>query len=509
MRKLYNLFINELIKNVKKISVLVMLIIMVVCVLGIGSIIKFSEYMNKRSLEMNNSSSTQKSDYWKDQIKNEITNMENQLSLNSQQSGEIIYSESPEIIKIRIEMYKKALEKDINVFSTSYKAQAINSIINYKTELLTLSAIPLPEKNTTDRKTLLEGFIVDLNKAIDNSSIADYVKVKNEEVKASNISDEEKQIEYDVNALRIKYNIAGNQDMNGSDSAEFMLDSIKSLKTSLLNNIDYTIGTIKPLTPQNRIEAENKLAVNLYKLDKSISDTTTTVFGIDTAVSGMMGVGIFIMIILLIILGGSAISQEISTGSIKSIIISPAKRWKIFLSKVLAIFTIGVFAAIILYIVTMLFSGLLFGFKSGQPYIYAVNGMAHGLNFYLYKFIYLFINFTEVIIFMIFALMLSTVTRNTAASVGISMAVYFGGNVAVTFIAFFFKGEWVKFIPFVNFGIADRLFASSTLNQASMGSAGMNNILQIPVIFSVFYLAVLFICLFYTALDSFNRREIK
>jgi ABC-type transport system involved in multi-copper enzyme maturation permease subunit len=108
---------------------------------------------------------------------------------------------------------------------------------------------------------------------------------------------------------------------------------------------------------------------------------------------------------------------------------------------------------------------------------------------------------------MMLAFMLSVITRNTAASVGISIAVYFGGNLANTFISLFATGEWAKFIPFNNMSLASRLFPDP------MGSFGMNIFGYQSVVpsitFSAVYLAVLVICMGYIALDSFNRRDIK
>ncbi len=218
--------------------------------------------------------------------------------------------------------------------------------------------------------------------------------------------------------------------------------------------------------------------------------------------SNMLSVGIFMLVILVMILAGGSVSSEISTGSIKSLIISPVKRWKIFTAKFLSLLSVGVIAALIIYAFSLLASGLLFGFDFGGTYTFTKNGTEHEMNYYLFKFAALFTDFITVIVFTLFAFMLSILTRNTAASVAISLAVYFVGGQANTLLMMFTSGEWRRFIPFNNMEITSKIFSDTAQNTLP---GQVNNSLT----FSLVYLAVLLICMGYTALDSFNRRDIK
>ena len=109
---------------------------------------------------------------------------------------------------------------------------------------------------------------------------------------------------------------------------------------------------------------------------------------------------------------------------------------------------------------------------------------------------------------MLFAFMLSVITRNTAASVGISIGVYFGGSMAMGIVTQLFRGEWIKFIPFSNLSLSNKFFPYSGVNDILSEMTGVETVGSTSLAFSLCYLAVLCICLLYIAKDSFCRRDI-
>lgn len=380
-----------------------------------------------------------------------------------------------------------------------------------------LKKIPSGQLTDENKKSITynEDIISRLLKVINNKDFKEYINISNDIINNDlNLSAEEKKIFLESNDLRLKLSITGEENnVFNQDPSENSISLIENSKRSLLYNLDYSNGQGTPasLTPEQREKIINDLAVNTYKVENKISSMQSTTSSKDIAVTGMLGIGLFMIIILIMILAGGAVSQELSSGSIKSLIISPAKRWKIFTAKVLSLLTIGIIASLILYIFTILTNGFLFGFSSGSPYIFATNGVAHELNFYLYQLFNVFISFIDVIVYMMLALMLSIITRNTAVSVGISIALYFGGTIANTFLLQFAKGEWLKFIPFNNLGLTTKIFSYDVIPQAQNGAmtGGITTSLDLPVNFSLCYLAVILICMGYIALDSFNRRDIK
>jgi len=124
------------------------------------------------------------------------------------------------------------------------------------------------------------------------------------------------------------------------------------------------------------------------------------------------------------------------------------------------------------------------------------------MNFYLFSFAKLFIGLIEVAFYMVLALMLSTLTRNTAASVGISIGILFGGSIAFTVLSKLLYGEWLKFLPFANFDFASKIFPFDP-------SITTTSSVTTTLTFSTIYILAAISLLFYIGLDSFNRRDIK
>ena len=231
-----------------------------------------------------------------------------------------------------------------------------------------------------------------------------------------------------------------------------------------------------------------------------------------TAREGMLGIGLFFLLLLLMIVAGGTVSQEMATGSIKSLIIAPVRRWKIFVAKLIAVLTLAAAGGLITWGLSLLVDGIFFGFSTQPAYVFAVGGTAHSMPFLLFFLARTGVELIPVLVYAFFALLLSTVTRNTAVAVGLSMATYFVGNIAYAFVAQLTQDEWVRFLPFANLSLTSRIFP--TLSGASLtgvlsgasitDAAGVTGSLA----FSACYLAVLCFLMLYTAFDSFTRRDI-
>lgn len=518
MRKLLALYTNEMIKISKKASVIVILAIMAVIIFGFGGIIKYEDSSNAKNRNNYYDNNMQ---FQKDEVNRQLEDAKTQLAeIQKKKSSEIELQnlKSEEIsIQNQIDMFQFAIDKDIVLFSNSYRAQATQRLFNYKLTVSRLNSIPAAELFDEQKKQLIDAQtnISLLQNTIENKDFKQYISFLNSEINSNtSMSSEEKKIYLESNALKLKYNLTGEVDgvVNMNSDADKFIYQIENGKRSLLYDLDYTENSQsqKPLTPELRQNIKNVIAVAEYKLEKStVNNTITPNIGMDInsiAMPGMLSIGTFITVILVMILAGGSISSELSTGSIKSLIISPTKRWKIFTAKFLSLLTIGVIATLFAYIFAIIANGIFFGFDTGSSYIYASNGVAHELNFYIYRFATLFTDFIGVVVFMTFALMLSIITRNTAASVAISIAVFFVGSNANTILMQFVKGDWRKFIPFNNLSFTTKIFPNDGISQVTNGVTGVvNNSLT----FSLVYVAVLLICMVYTGLDSFNRRDIK
>jgi len=519
LRKLFALYTNEMIKISKKVSVIVILAIMVAIIFGFGGLMKFTESMNAK----NNNNYSSNVNFQKEEMDRQLEDAKTRLAeiQNKKASAtgvELQQLEAEERSnQNELDKLQYAIDKDITLYSNNFRGQATQQLFSFKETVSQLSSIPAADLSDAQKQQLSEAQsnISIVQNAIENKDFKGYIAFQNNEISSNTgLSPEEKKIYLESNELRLKYNLTG--EVDGKEfvdgNANQYIFQIEQGKNSLLKDLDYTGDSqnVKPLTSERRESIKNNIAVAEYKLEKSIvNNTTTNNVGMDVksiVMPGMLGIGIFMVVILVMILAGGSVSSELSTGSIKSLIISPTKRWKIFTAKFLSLLTIGVIAALIAYIFSIIANGVFFGFNSGTPYVYATNGVAHELNFYIYQLARLSTDFIQVIVFMTFAFMLSIITRNTAASVAITIGVYFVGSTANQILMRFTSGDWRKFIPFNNLDFTSKVFSNDIISQTANGIPGaVNNSLT----FSLIYTIILLICMGYVGLDSFNRRDIK
>ena len=209
--------------------------------------------------------------------------------------------------------------------------------------------------------------------------------------------------------------------------------------------------------------------------------------------------------IVIIVIAGGTISNEISTGTIKFWALTPNKRWKIMTAKLLSI----LFYIIILILITSLVSVLIanvFFAQEGETYLYCKNGEVKEIGNTLYTIEFYFVKAIPITLFALFAVMLSTITRNTAVAVSFSVALYIGNGIAMQILNQFITKDWVRFIPFNNLNLTTKIFPNATDMTSMM--FGTNFATSTTLGFS---LAVIGICAFLmlvTMYDSFNKRDI-
>jgi len=509
LAKIIALYINELIKISKKISVYVILVLMLASMFLTGGILKYAQDKMKSETTNPNIVQITKSD-----TESRLSNLQTQLTETNSKIASATSTQKKQLevdatnIGYQIDSLNTATNMNIYLYTDYYVAQAILAVASYKTEANTLQALPTSALTQAqkDNQTLLTLLIPRMEKVVANKDFNEYTAIINDKITANaDMSQTDKDIQVEQNNLRLKYNVT-NQDKNGilgrmeiSTTPDQVISKIGSARRTLASNLDFSASQSSPvpLTNERRAQIADNITVYIKQLDTGAIETNNF-----SLMNNILGIGTFMIIILLLILAGGAISQELSTGSIKSLIISPTKRWKIYVAKLLSLVTVGVIAAIICYLIGILVYGVFFGIGSASPYIYTSSGNAMQMNFFLFSFAKLFIGLIEVAFYMVLALMLSTITRNTAASVGISIGVFFGGSIAYPILTRIITGEWIKFLPFANFDFSTKIFTFDP----SIGAASSVNT---SITFSAIYIIATIGLMFYIGLDSFNRRDIK
>ena len=413
-------------------------------------------------------------------------------------------------IKAQIEVYELALENDINYeFSNNYnywKRQILDEIMALRTKVMLLENNKYLSKEQKKDKEETQNQAEERINIIKNDDYTGYIELLKREEKDKLDDKEIEQDEYNDNIylldLKAKYEIFKNDGMEYT-SKQSIYSDIELIKESLRTGLNSNNG--KLLKPSQIKEMEDALKIDIYKLENNIAviESMTDERAVYDTVSEQFSM--LMVSLLMIIIAGSAISTEISKGTIKFLLFTPNKRWKILFAKVVSTILILLALTVILSLLSVLIGNIFFE-KAGSDYIYIKNGNVQKLSYIEYKVLYFLASSIDILVYMFFAFMLSVVTRNTALAVGLSVASYVGSGIVMNLINMYIKADWVKFIPFNNFGIADKIFTSSvSYTTMQMASEAMNNV---SIWFSLGVLGVSTLLMIITMFDSFNKRDI-
>ena len=469
--KILKLFIDENIKTWKKFSTKLAIILILLALVAALGLSKMLQYIDEK-----NDIVVQYSSTWKEDLEEDINSYKEQLK------NEHLLQSDKEYIQNKIKIAEARLQNDISLYSVNWKNTALNNL-----------------ENDMDEK-LLEIVI--------NNDFEGYINYEKEIEKQKLNQKEITQQEYDDNIqlldLRSKYQIGnvGNEETI-RDSKEGYLDKIKNEQKSIRTGIDYSSN--KVLTAEQKKKYEDDIKINIYKIENNVvnqdySATTNYRMMFESLAPSFV---ITLVAIFAMIVAGGAISSEVSTGTIKFWALTPNKRWKILTAKILSIVFYLVVITLIMSILSIVCANVFFD-TEGYEYIFVKNGNVEKIGNTLFTIGYYFAKLIPVIIFAIFALMLSVITRNTSVSLGLSIATYMGNSVAMLIINAYIKKDWVKLIPFNNLNIVDKVFP----NFQSMMSTGLENTTTTSLDFSLAVLGVCVILMFVTMYDSFNKRDI-
>ena len=260
-------------------------------------------------------------------------------------------------------------------------------------------------------------------------------------------------------------------------------------KLSTQSNLENDKNSLEAgvLKGESKRHAEENVQILEYRLANNVAPLK------DISREGMIydpSVG-SIALLLTVIVAAGIVATEFSQGTIKMLLTRPVKRWKIMTSKYLAILLFGVLLMIIGFVTTIL-SAFIF-FPSGGGQALAISGgtvvevsiWGHGLYMLL-------LSFVNVIITATFAFMIGSVFRSSGMAIGLSLFIYFTGNVIVVLLSRF---EVVKYLLFTHMDVT--MYESNFV---------INDDLTLP--FSLAVLAVYLVVFLIVSYSVFTKRDI-
>ncbi len=495
MSKFFRLCSCEFTKIMKKKSTKVMLIILVISLFVSAGIATLTKKMYTMTDEIYTTM-----DY-KESIRAEIESEKSELS------NESLDEASKNTIQARVDILQLAIDNDINIYTSYWKTDLLlRDIVTNKTNVYNYKIMGDEELASNEQK------IIDTKiEILKNDDFSGYINLQKDELKEKlgngSINEQEYNDELSVLNLKEKYEIG--KTYNSEDSwKKTLLDEIQVLKQNIRAGMDITTG--KALTEEGLQKAEDSIKMNEYRFEHNMPPFMTGDMSIGETrkiYDYMMGsFTMMVLAVMMIIIAGSSVSSEVSKGTIKFWSFTPNKRWKILFSKLFVNTLILVITTILITLLSTVVGNIFFGSGASGAYLYVSGGTVHEINYIAYAILYNFVMATEIFMFLLLALMLSTVTRNTAVAVGISIAAYLGGSTIMQILNMFVKSDWIKFIPFNNLTLADRIFTNDISYSAStMISSLVGNV---SVEFSLGVLGVCAVIMIVTMFDSFRKKDI-
>ncbi len=474
--KIFKLFISENIKTWKKFSTKVLLVIVLLSIMAVLGITKLMQ-----KLDNNVTYTREVANYNEENLKSQIEYLKSELENDS------LDEVSKQNIQKQIEQYQLCLDYNIDGYGSTWRNDIVEQIVDAK-------MIDDTEKAEKLIKLLKE----------DNFN--EYIEIQRqslkESLKSKSITEQEYNDEILVLDLKEKYEIGKDEQENTWKN--YAIIEIETNQKSLRTGINQQ--TRKVLKAEEKQELEDAIKIDIYRLENNIP---TAEQGSDNNYRmryEMMAPTFVVAVIsiIAIIIAGGAISTETSEGTIKFWALTPNKRWKILTAKILSLIFYILIITLISSLLSIIVANVFFN-GDGETYLYVQNGQVKEIGNALYTIEYYMVKTIPVIMFALFALMLSVITRNTAVSVSIGIALYMGNGIFMTIINSFVTKDWVRYIPFNNLNLVDKVFP----NAGKLIDTGVSNFATTSSLgFSMTVLGVCAILMLVTMYDSFNKRDI-
>ncbi|MFD2869981.1 ABC transporter permease [Kurthia populi] len=227
-------------------------------------------------------------------------------------------------------------------------------------------------------------------------------------------------------------------------------------------------------------DLEETIAISQYRLDNNVAPLSS-----ESVQGHMQAAPYFMMFVLLfvVIVAGGIVSSEFSKGTIKMLLTRPVSRFKILLSKLLAVVEFAVLLSIVTIVLNYIVALLFFGNATGANLIMD-NGQVTEVNIWKNIFMSFGFQFIAIIMSMLFAFMLGVVFRSSSLAIGLTI---FISLLSTTITLFLTKYEFIKFIWFAVQDL-EGIYHGQGILDVSFPFA-----IMIQIIYAIIFLVIAFI----------------
>ena len=208
--------------------------------------------------------------------------------------------------------------------------------------------------------------------------------------------------------------------------------------------------------------------------------------------------GLFI-IVMVVMIAGTIVSEEFSKGTIKLLLIKPYDRNKILLSKFITVFIMIAFSIIAVLGMELIVGGIIFGYDSlcvpVIQYDFNTNTLV-SMNIFAYVAIKLLLQLPIIILLATLAFAFSTIFTNSAIAVALPLLGYMGSSV-INLLIVQYNVKFMRFFVTPNWDFSEYLFGKLPMMEGLTAN------------FSAIVCVVYFLVMIIPTFIIFKRKNIK
>ncbi|AZN41605.1 ABC transporter permease [Paenibacillus albus] len=235
----------------------------------------------------------------------------------------------------------------------------------------------------------------------------------------------------------------------------------------------------KDLDADDKTRINDSIKLNEYYMDHDLDPSQLSLWSYVNISASL----IILVTILTVIIAADMIAAEFSWGTIKLLLVGPASRTKIMLSKYIATFSFALLLLLICFAAAFAAGGILEGFNGlTQPHVTISDGVIHegsmimnALQKYAYSIVSLFMYVTM-------AFMISSAFRSSSMAIAFSLLFMLVGNTLSGILQGY---EWVKYLLFSNIDLTQYLEGSTPLRPEMTMSFSILMLLAYYVVFQL------------------------
>jgi ABC-2 type transport system permease protein len=276
------------------------------------------------------------------------------------------------------------------------------------------------------------------------------------------------------------------KDAQSRSSQEWRAETQQEVESLQKQLKDDTSGT--PAKYRNSLKSQ--LAVKQYQLDHNVPPTDAQMWGGVKRDAALVG----LVTLLTVIVAADSVAAEFTWGTIKLLLIRPATRTKILLSKYAATLQFALFLLVVLFVGSVLINGIAYGFSGwSAPSLSAgADGTVYERLAALDMLAVYGLKAIELVMVVTLAFMISSVFRSAVLAVGLSIFLMLLSQ-PITYILL--QWNWGKYFLFANTDLTQYLNGQPLAEGMTLG-------------FSVAVLLVYFIVFNAFSWLVFTRRDV-